>query len=121
MIINIDDKNIFNRIILEPSGKYSLRLISLHAIISSYVPAGIYKICTNLIDRENGNSDRILAYVRFDRKQHTVDFTPTQSVWYKLRWLDISVADVYIKSMKTDEKLSFSAFACQLEVKDDRI
>ena len=125
MIINIEGTNspfTVQRIALDPFCRYSIRLIALHALIASYVPAGIYKVCTNLIDRENGNSERILGYARLDRKSHVIDITPTQSVWYKLRWLDISTADIHLQSITTDEKLVFSEFACQFEIiKDERI
>ena len=107
------------RLRLRPFETYSIRLISLHAIISSHVAAGIYKICSNMIDRENGNSDRVLGYVRLDRKQYTIDFTPTQIVWYKLRLHDTQMADINLHSIDKDEKLIFSSFACQFEIISD--
>ena len=125
MILNIEGINSpfqVQRLALDPFCKYSIRLIALHAVISSYVSAGIYKVCTNLIDLENGNSDRILGYTRLDRKAHVISFTPTQHVWYKLRWADITMAEISLQSIATDKILDFSEFACQFEViKDERI
>lgn len=122
MILNITGTNSpfdIQRLRLKPFESYSIRLISLHALISSYVSAGIYKISSNIINRENGNSERILAYVRLDRKQHVLDFTPTQIVWYKLRVHDTSTADINLQSIAKDENLIFSEFACQFEIIED--
>ena len=125
MIINIEGKNspyVIKRIECDNFRHYSLRLISLNGIISSYVHGGLYKIETNIIDREGGNSDRVLAYFRLNRKSHLVDYTPTQLVWYKLRLSDFSSLDINLRSITSDEKLYFSEFACQLElIKDERI
>ena len=122
MIINVEGKNspyTVNRIELEQFGRYIIRLIALHGIISSYVHGGVYKICSNLIDRENGSSDRVLAYVRLDRKTHNLEFTPTQNLWYKLRLSDFSALEVTLQSITTDEKIYFSEFACQFEIIND--
>ena len=75
-----------------------------------------------MIDRENGNSDRVLAYVRLERKQYTLDFVPAQCVWYKLRLHDTSTADIILQSIAKGENINFSEFSCQFEiVEDDRI
>ena len=124
MIINISGKTSpfkFERIELKAFRPYKIRLINLHAIFTSKADAGIYKISTNLIDRENGNSDRILAYVRLDRKQTFLDFTPTQTIWYKLRLHDFSSSDIKLTSITSDEELFFSEFSCQFEIEDGRI
>ena len=125
MIINIEGKNSpfsVQRIVLEPFCRYSIRLIALQARINSYVPAGIYKVCTNLIERENGNLDRILGYAHLDRKAHMINFTPTQPIWYKLRLVDISMIDIHLQAIATDQKLDLSELACQFEIiKDERI
>ena len=122
MILNIEGKNSpfrFNRLELNQFSRYTIRLIALNAVISSYVPGGIYKISSNLIDRESGNSQRILAYILLDRKQNIITFTPTQKCWYKMRLLDISSADIKIESISSDVKLTFSEFSCQFEVKEN--
>ena len=124
MIINISGKTSpfkFERIQLKTFRPYKIRLINLHAILTSKADAGIYQISTNLIDRENGNSDRILAYVRLDRKQTFLDFTPTQTIWYKLRLHDFSYSDIKLTSITSDEELFFSEFSCQFEIEDGRI
>ena len=125
MILNIEGTNspfTIQRFFLEPFCGYSIRLIALHALIASSVSAGVYKVCTNMIDREIGNSNRSFCYVRLDRKAHVIDITPTQPVWYKLRWLDTVMADIHLQSITTDEKLVFSQFACQVEiVKNERV
>ena len=122
MIINVEGKNspfAVHRIELEQFGRYSIRLIAIHGVISSYVHGGVYKICSNLIDRENGNSERVLAYLRLDRKTHILEFTPTLNIWYKLRLTDFSSLDVTLHSITTDEKIYFSEFACQFEIIED--
>ena len=124
MIINISGKTSpfkFERIELKAFRPYKIRLINLHAIFTSKADAGIYQISTNLIDRENGNSDRILAYVRLDRKQTFLDFTPTQTIWYKLRLHDFSSSDIKLTSITSDTELFFSEFSCQFEIEDGRI
>ena len=123
MIVNISGSKSpykFNRIDLSPFRNYKIRLLDLHAIFTSKADAGIYQICTNIIDRENGNS-RILAYVRLDRKQTFLDFTPTQSIWYKLRLHDFSSSDIKLKSIISGEEIFFSEFSCQFEIEDGRI
>ena len=124
MIINISGKSSpfkFERIELKAFRRYKIRLINLHAILTSKADAGIYQISTNIIDRENGNSDRILTYVRLDRKQTFLDFTPTQTIWYKLRLHDFSSSDIKLTSITSDEELFFSEFSCQFEIEDGRI
>ena len=124
MIINISGKISpfkFERIELKVFRPYKIRLINLHAIFTSKADAGIYQISTNLIDRENGNSDRILAYVRLERKQTFLDCTPTQTIWYKLRLHDFSSSDIKLTSITSDTELFFSEFSCQFEIEDGRI
>ena len=123
MIVNISGSKSpykFNRIDLKPFRNYKIRLLDLHAIFTSRVEAGIYQICTNIIDRENGNSDRILAYVRLERKQTFLDLTPTQIIWYKLRLHDFSSSEIKLKSIISDEELFFAEFSCQFEIEDGR-
>lgn len=122
MILNISGFSApfkFNRIELNQFRRYKIRLISLHATFTRKAEAGIYQICTNIIDRENGNSDRVLAYVRLDRKQTFLDFTPTQSIWYKLRLHEFSSSDIKLKSITSDEELFFSEFSCQFEITEN--
>ena len=122
MILNISGFSApfkFNRLELKQYRRYKIRLIELHAIFSQKADAGIYKICTNMIDRENGNSDRVLAYVRLDRKQIFLDFTPTQTIWYKLRLHDIFSSDIKLKSITSDDELFFSEFSCQFEIQEN--
>ena len=124
MIINIsgsDSPFKFNRIDLKAFRTYRIRLIDLHAIFSKKSDSGIYQLCTNIIDRENGNSDRILAFVRLEKKQTFLDFTPTQTIWYKLRLHDFSSSDIKLKSIISDEEIFFSEFSCQFEIEDGRI
>ena len=113
MILNISGFSTpfkFKRIELRQFRRYQIRLIAIHAIFEHKAEAGIYQICTNIIERENGNSERILAYVRLDRKQTILDFTPTQKIWYKLRLHDFSSSDIKLKSIKSDEVIFFSEF-----------
>ena len=122
MILNISGFSApfkFNRVELKQYRRYKIRLIELHAIFSRKAEAGIYKICTNMIDREDGNSDRVLAYVRLERKQIFLDFTPTQTIWYKLRLHDLSSSDIKLKSITSDDELFFSEFSCQFEIQEN--
>ena len=119
MILNISGFSSpfkFNRVELKPFRRYQIRLIDLHAIFTRKAEAGIYQICANIIERENGNSDRVLGYVRLDRKQIVLDYTPTQFLWYKLRLHDFSASDIKLKSITSDEELFFSEFSCQFEI-----
>ena len=122
MILNISGFSApfqINRIELKPCQRYKIRLIDLHAIFTEKADAGIYQICSNLIDRENGNSDRILAYIRLDRRQTSIDFTPTQIIWYKLRLHDFSSSDIKLKSITSDKEVLFSEFSCQFEITEN--
>ena len=122
MILNISGFSApfkFNRIELKPCQKYQIRLIDIHAIFTEKAEAGIYQLSSNLIDRENGNSERILTYIRLNRKQTSLDFTPTQKIWYKLRLHDFSSTDIKLKSIKSDEEIYFSEFSCQFEIRDN--
>ena len=122
MILNIHGNSspyLVNRIQFNQFRTYSIRLVLFRGVISSYVPGGIYKLCSNVIDREVGNSERILTYIRLNRKSHTVDFTPTQSVWYKLRLLDFSSLELNLQSIASDEKIIFSEFCCQFEIQEN--
>ena len=122
MILNISGFSApfkFNRIELKQFRRYKIRLISLHAIFTHKAEAGVYQICTNIIECESGNSDRILAYVRLNRKQTFLDFTPTQILWYKLRLHDFSSSDIKLKSITSDEEIVFSEFSCQLEITEN--
>lgn len=122
MIINIAGTTQLadiERIQLNQFDAYSIRLIAFHAIFTSKTDFGIYKLCSNLIDREKGNSERILAYIRLDKRQAVLDFTPTQIVWYKLRFKDISSAVFKLQSIVSDEEVYFTNFACQFEVIKD--
>ena len=119
MIINISGSSLptpINRIQLNQFDAYSIRLIAFHANFTSKADFGIYQLCTNLIDRESGNSQRILAYIRLDKRQSFLDFTPLQTVWYKLRFKDISSAVFKLKSTVSDDEVFFTDFACQFEV-----
>ena len=119
MIINVSGSfqtAQIDRIQLNQFDDYSIRLVAFHAIFTSKADLGIYKLCTNLIDRENGNSERILAYIRLDKRQAALDFTPTQILWYKLRFKDISSAVVKLQSTVSDQEVLFTDFACQFEV-----
>ena len=119
MIINICGTHSpfpVTRIEFDRNQNYSIRLVSLQAVIASYTPSGIYKICTNLIEREHGNSDRVIAYIHLDKKQSVIAYVPPESVWYKLRLHDISSADIKLESIITDTKLFFKEFACRFEV-----
>ena len=119
MIINISGNTQptqINSIQLNQFDDYSIRLIAFHAIFTSKADFGIYQLCTNLIDRERGNSHRILAYIRLDKRQTVLDFTPTQSVWYKLRFKDISSAVFRLQSTVSDDEVFFTNFACQFEI-----
>ena len=124
MIINVSgsfQSAQIDRIQLNQFDDYSIRLIAFHAIFTSKADLGIYKLCTNLIDRENGSSERILAYIRLDKRQAALDFTPTQTIWYKLRLHDFSSSDIKLTSITSDEELFFSEFSCQFEIEDGRI
>ena len=119
MIINISGSHSpfpVTRIEFDRNQKYLIRLVSLHTVIASFTPSGIYKICTNLIERENGNSDRVIAYIHLNKSQNVIAYVPPQSVWYKLRLHDISSADIKLESVITDTKLIFKEFACRFEV-----
>lgn len=122
MIVNVEGATSpfsVNRLELRQFRRYSIRLISIHGVISSFVKAGIYKICSNLIDREFGNSERVFGYLYLARKTHVLEYTPTQAVWYKLRLADFSSLELTLTPIKADEKLIFSEFSCQLEIKED--
>ena len=122
MILNITGSTSpfkFNRIELRRYRRYKIRLVDLHANFASKADAGIYQLCTNIIDREHGNSDRILAFVRLDRKQTQLDFTPTQLIWYKLRLLDFASSDIKLKSISKDKEIFFTELSCQFEIQQD--
>ena len=122
MIINVCGSNSpyhISRVELDSYRGYIIRLIAFNAVFSSKAEAGIYKICTNLIERENGNSDRVLAYIHLDRKQTVLEFVPIQSCWYKLRLRDISFAEINIQPIESNINLNFKELACQFEIKQD--
>ena len=122
MIVNVSGTNSpfkMNLISLNGFKRYKIRLLALHLCFLSKADAGIYKICTNLIDRENGNSERILAYVRLERRQTVLDFTPTHCIWYKLRFTDFSSSFIKLSSVRSDEEIFFSEFSAQFEITDD--
>ena len=122
MIINVCGSNSpyqISRIELDTYRGYIIRLIACNAVFSSKAEAGIYKICTNLIERENGNSDRVLAYIYLDRKQTVLEFVPIQSCWYKLRLRDISFAEINIQAIESNINLNFKELACQFEITQD--
>ena len=122
MILNIEGKNSpfqITRLELRQFKQYSIRLISIHGIISSYVNSGVYKITSNIIDREHGNSERVFGYVYLQRKTHVLEYEPVQSLWYKLRITDFSSLELKLTSVGTGEKLLFSEFCCQLEVQEN--
>lgn len=119
MILNISGSQQptkFERVQLDQFTQYRARFISLHANFTSKADAGIYQLSTNIIDREKGNSNRIIAFIRLERKQIHLEFTPTHSIWYKLRFKDISSAHFKLKSIASDEEVFFAEFACQIEI-----
>ena len=96
---------------------FNVTLINIVGILKTPVKrSGIYKITTNLIQREDGNIHRILAYVYIGRNSSYINFTPTHLLKYKLRLYDFNSADITLSSESTDEKLLFTEFSCQLEV-----
>ena len=125
MIVNISGHNSpfkFERITLKQFRRYKIRLLTLNANFTTKANAGIYKLTTNIIERGDGNSERILAYIRLNRKQISLDFTPSQVVWYKLRVNDFSTTDIKLQSIESNESLFFTDFAAQFEIlRDERI
>ena len=119
MILNIEGLNspfLINRVQLEPYCEYKIRLISLHAQLSEKVPAGIYKLTTNLIERELGSTSKILSYLTFDERKRLITFCPRTKIWYKLKRKDFSTADVKLFSLTSDRELFFDQFSCQFEI-----
>ena len=125
MIVNISGHNSpfkFERITLKQFRRYKIRLLTLNVNFTTKANAGIYKLTTNIIERGDGNSERILAYIRLNRKQISLDFTPSQVVWYKLRVNDFSTTDIKLQSIESNESLFFTDFAAQFEIlRDERI
>ena len=109
------------RVELPPFRPHKLRVLSILGMLREYATPGLYKITCDLIEREPGNQHKILGFVIINRKQLFIEFQPTHSIWYKLRYHEISFADVKIQSTKTDEILIFDEFSIQFEVSDSYV
>ena len=122
MIINVFGSNppySFNRILLNPQKTFLIRFISIHGILSSGSDSSIYKLCTNLIEREEGNSERVITYLRLEKRENVIDYVPQLSLWYKLRLHDLNSAEFNLESILSNKKLSFKEFSCQFEINEN--
>ena len=97
---------------------HKLRVISLIGIVKEYASPGLYRITCDLIEREPGNQHRILGFVIVTHKQLYIEFQPTHSIWYKLRFTEINFADIEFQSVTSDESIIFEEFSFQLEVSE---
>ena len=119
MILNLLGKHnplVFDRIQLNPYCSYKIRLISYNAVLSSKPSIGIYKLTTNLTERELGSSSRILAFFVIEDRSKIITFNPKSEIWFKLRLQDFSTAEVKLSSLTSDAELFFEEFSCQLEI-----
>lgn len=94
-----------------------IRLLSLLGVPETLPTTGIYRIICNLIGREDGNSHGIIGFVYIESK-NVVEFQPTHSPWYKLRFQEISFAEIILQSVTTDENINFEELAFQFEVSE---
>ena len=106
------------RVELPPFRPHKLRVLSILGMLREYATPGLYKITCDLIEREPGNQHKILGFVIINRKQIFLEFQPTHSIWYKLRYHDINLADIKFQSVTTDEIIIFEEFSIQLEVRE---
>ena len=119
MILNLLGKQnplVFDRIQLNPYCCYKIRLISYNAVLSVKPTIGIYKLTTDLTERELGSTSRILAFFIIEDRSKIVTFNPEAKVWFKLRVKDFSTAEVKLSSLASDAELFFEEFSCQLEI-----
>ena len=104
------------RVQLDTYSDYRIRLISLNGLLTAKPSYGVYKITTNLIQRELGSTSRVLAFYIIDERKKIVTFTPQSKNWFKLKRKDFSSADVKLTSLTSDEELFFDEFSCQFEI-----
>ena len=121
MILNLQGVNnpfIINRVQLNPYSDYKIRLISLNVLLSERPSIGIYKLTTNMIERELGSTSRILAFFVIDERKRLITFVPRKKNWFKLRTKDFFSADIKLSSLTSDTELFFEEFACQFKIQE---
>ena len=72
-----------------------------------------------MIEREEGNSERVITYLRLEKRENVIDYVPQLSLWYKLRLHDLNSAEFNLESILSNKKLSFKEFSCQFEINEN--
>jgi len=79
---------------------------------------GIYELSTNMIQRDDGNLPRAIAYMFITTGSSHVVFSPTQKLCYKLRFHDLSNTVFNFRAVGTNETVDFAEVAFQIEIRE---
>jgi hypothetical protein len=124
MIINHSSRKIselwtINGISFDQNKPFSFRLLNFTGIIHKFIKIdGIYEISTNLISRDDGNVLGVIGYIYLATDDSYISYQPTQIIHYKLRFPDLNLSVFQFRSIATDETISFSEIAFQLEIQE---
>ena len=79
---------------------------------------GIYRMRTNMIDRDETNSLQEISYHVLEHDSTYIDIQPTRPIRYKLRFHDFSTAELKFQEINLSNNLIFTSVALQLEITD---
>ena len=92
-------------------------MVSFRGILQSQLARdGIYRLQTNMIDRDQFNQHQDITFTALRRGTTYMEIQPTQSVKYKLRFHDFSTAVVTLYEIDSAQKLQFKSGALQFEI-----
>ena len=106
---------------------YNLKLIEnkvwnlqvLHFCGTLYHPitnSDVYELITNITERSCLNNSGVICYIYLNQHDKSVNYQPTLSTLYKLRFLDLGVTVFDLRAIGTSVNLKFSEIAIQIEI-----
>ena len=128
MIINLQLKTIqtttgsthsFPELQFDDASNWEFTFIKFCGILKRKVETrGVYRLSTNLIDRDVSNPDQAISYIGLGRNTTYVELEPTNLLKYKLRFRDFSDVQFNFQEISSEKILEFQSAVIQLEINE---
>ena len=124
MIVNFcssNSKGVYelDHVLFDENLRWEFSLLNFVGVFKGRIKhEGIYELSTNMIERDDGNLPRAIAYLFISTDSSHVTLSPTQKLSYKLRFHDLSSTVFNLRAIATNDIVSFSEVAFQIEIRE---
>lgn len=127
MIINLDLKTTrtnpgyahsFPELQFDDARNWEFTFIKFGILKRKIETRGVYRLSTNLIDRDVCNPKQAISYIGLGRNTTYVELEPTHSLKYNLRFHDFSDVHFIFQEISSEKILDFQSAVIQLEINE---